>query len=108
MDKVLESILDSPKLPGYVEELQQYLLQEGVKRKGFCDSTRDDQKAEFINGQVIYHSPAWFKHTAVVGNLNYILTKFARKNKLVFITVEKSFCPIPGFKWFGNSIGSDF
>ncbi len=32
MDNVLKDILDSPKLPDYVEELKNYLLQEEAKR----------------------------------------------------------------------------
>jgi len=90
MDKVLETILDSPKLPAYVEELQQYLLQEEAKRNVFYENITEDEKTEFINGKVIYQSPARFKHTATVGNLNYILTKFVRKNKLGIITIEKT------------------
>jgi len=90
MDDVLKNILDSPKLPDYVEELQQYLLLEEVKRHAFYENIRDDQKVEFINGEVVYHSPAKCKHTLVIANLNYILTKFVRKKKLGIITSEKS------------------
>src|SRR4051794_16021453 len=90
MDSVLKTILDSPKLPDYVEELQQYLLQEEAKRNVFYENIRDDQKAEFINGEVVCHSPARYKHTSVIANLNYILTKYVRQNKLGIITIEKS------------------
>jgi len=58
MDHVLKDIIDSPKLPDYVNELQQYLLLEEAKRNTFYENLRDDEKAEFINGEVIYHSPA--------------------------------------------------
>src|SRR3954469_12320790 len=90
MDNFLKTILDSPKFPASLEELQQYLLHEEANRKAFYQNIRDDQKAEFINGEVVYHSPAKYKHTLVIANLNYILTKFVRKNKLGIITIEKS------------------
>ncbi len=52
MDAVLKDILQSPRLPDYVNELQQYLLEEDAKRKAFYQNMRDDEKAEFINGEV--------------------------------------------------------
>jgi len=82
MDNVLKDIIDSPKLPDYVNELQQYLLQEEAKRNAFYENVRDDEKAEFINGEVIYHSPAKEKHNVVVGNLSYIFSRYAREHKL--------------------------
>lgn len=78
MDNLLKDIKDSPKLPDYVNELQQYLLEEEAKRNAFYENVRDDEKAEFINGEVIYSSPAKYKHTIVLGNLKYILTKIKR------------------------------
>lgn len=90
MDNLLKDIIDSPKLPDYVNELQQYLLQEEAKRNAFYEDVRDDEKAEFINGEVIYHSPARDKHTVIVFNLNSIFKRFARKNKSGVVRGEKS------------------
>ncbi len=90
MDNVLKDIIDSPKLPDYVNELQQYLLLEEAKRNSFYENIRDDEKAEFINGEVIYHSPAKEKHNVIVGNLNYILSRFARELKLGVVRGEKA------------------
>ncbi|HEX8461477.1 MAG TPA: Uma2 family endonuclease [Segetibacter sp.] len=90
MDHLLKDILDSPKLPDYVEELKTYLLEEEIKRNTFYKEVRDDEKAEFINGEIICHSPAKYKHTLIVGNLNYIFTKFVRRNKTGVVTSEKS------------------
>lgn len=90
MDNLLKDILDSPKLPDYVEELQQYLLQEEAKRNAFYENIRDDEKAEFINGEVIMSSPSREKHTVVVSNLKDIFHRFARKNKLGVVRGEKS------------------
>ena len=58
MDNVLKDIIDSPKLPDYVDELQQYLLQEEANRTAFYENVTNDEKAEFINGDVIRSSPA--------------------------------------------------
>ena len=90
MDNVLKDILDSPKLPDYVEELKEYLLQEEAKRNSFYENVRDDEKAEFINGEVICHSPAKEKHLAVIENLGNILSRFVRKHKVGLIRREKA------------------
>jgi len=90
MDNVLKEILDSPKLPDYVNELQQYLLLEEAKRNAFYENVRDDEKAEFVNGEVVCSSPAKYKHTLIVNNLNYMLTRYVRRNKVGVVTGEKS------------------
>lgn len=90
MDDVLRDIIDSPKLPDYVDELQQYLLREEAKRTAFYENVSDDVKAEFINGEVICSSPARDKHTVIVYNLVSIFLRFARKNKAGVVRGEKS------------------
>ena len=90
MDYVLKDIIDSPRLPDYVNELQQYLLREEANRKNFYKNVRDDEKLEFINGEVICSSPAREKHTIVVYNLMSIFKKYTRKNKSGVVRGEKS------------------
>lgn len=90
MDNVLKDIIDSPKLPDYVNELQQYLLLEEAKRNNFYENVRDDEKAEFINGEVIFSSPLKDKHTVVVFDLSSIFKKFVRKNNSGVVRGEKS------------------
>ena len=90
MDSILKDILESPKLPDYVNELQQYLLQEEAKRNAFYENVSDDEKAEFINGEVVMSSPSREKHSVVVANLKSILHCFSRKNKFGVVRGEKS------------------
>jgi Uma2 family endonuclease len=90
MDHVLKDILDSPRLPDYVEELKTYLLEEEAKRNVFYKNVCDDEKAEFVNGEVVCHSPAKEKHNIIVDNLKYIFQSFVRKNKLGVVRGEKA------------------
>lgn len=90
IDNVLKEILDSPKLPDYVEELRMYLLQEEAKRNAFYEKIRDDEKAEFINGEIVYHSPFKNKNTVLVDNIASIFTRFVRKRKIGCIRREKA------------------
>lgn len=90
MDTVLTSLLQSPKLPDYVRELTDYLKAEQERRQAFYRTVRDDQKVEFINGEVICHSPAKEIHNFIRQNLELIFVRFTRKQKSGIIRTEKS------------------
>lgn len=90
MDTLLTPLLQSPKLPHYVRELTDYWQAEKEKREAFYRDLRDDEKAEFINGEVIQHLPARLKHTLTIENLGNTLSAFVRKNKLGIIVREKA------------------
>jgi hypothetical protein len=51
-------LLHSPQLPVLVDRLAEQLAQERITRDRFCDEMTPDQKTEFIDGEVIVHSPA--------------------------------------------------
>lgn len=90
MNEVLIPLLQSPRLPDYVRELSQYLQKEESRRKDFYHSVRDDEKAEFINGEIICHSPARKKHIVAVEQLGNILSTFIRKTGAGIIMREKA------------------
>lgn len=90
MDTVLAPLLQSPKLPDYVRELTDYLKAEQERREAFYQKVRDDEKAEFINGEIICHSPAKEKHNFIRQNLELIFVRFVRKQKTGIIRTEKS------------------
>ena len=77
-------------LPHYIDELQQYLLQEEANRTAFYENVTNDEKAEFINGDVIRFSPARDKHTVIVYNISSTFIRFARKNKAEVVRGKKS------------------
>lgn len=70
---VLQPLLDSPALPHLVERLQDALRSEAVARGRFRDWLTPSIKAEFINGEVVMHSPARDAHNAVVLRLAALL-----------------------------------
>ena len=70
---VLQPLLDSPALPHLVESLQDALRSEAVARERFRDWLTPSTKAEFINGEVVVHSPARDAHNQVVGRLAALL-----------------------------------
>lgn len=90
MDTVLTPLLQSPKLPAYVRELMDYLQAEKEMREEFYQNMRDDEKTEFINGEVICHSPAKEIHNLILQNINAILLRYVRKQKLGAVRVAKA------------------
>jgi Uma2 family endonuclease len=89
MSAVLEPLLQSPKLPSYVAELNQLLASERAARQRFRDSLTDSKKGEFINGQIIMHSPARFGHTDVCKLLILLLSAHVTRHRLGWIGFEK-------------------
>ena len=90
MKAILKEIIDSPELPDYVQELNQYLADENAKRLSFYENMRDDEKVEFINGEIVCSSPAKDKHILTKLLLIYIFGQFLRKNKIGVIRDEKA------------------
>ncbi|MEM9481932.1 MAG: Uma2 family endonuclease, partial [Verrucomicrobiota bacterium] len=91
----MDTLLDDPTLPEKVEALASLLEDEATRRLRFYDEIRDDQKAEFINGEVIMHSPAKERHLTVRDNLHELLRRFVQIHKLGIIRGEKALCAFP-------------
>jgi len=50
----------------------------------------EDMKAEFINGEIIVHSPALHKHSSVVLFLGTLLNAFVNTRELGVVTIKKA------------------
>ena len=90
MDPAVESLARSPKLPRLVEELQRILREEADRRARFYQELRDDQKAEFINGEVIVQSPAKVKHLNATKRLLNVVSTYVDKHGLGTVFSEKA------------------
>jgi Uma2 family endonuclease len=86
---LLEQLTHSPRLPQYVRELQDILDAERQKRQRFFEDLHEDQKAEFINGEMIVHSPVGFEHGEVSMNLGALLRAYVQKHSLGVVGHEK-------------------
>lgn len=88
-DEHIAAILDSPAAPALSAQLQSALEAERQRRMEFYRDIDDDLKAEFINGEVIIHSPVKKEHTDAVGFLFQLLNPFVRLAKLGYVGYEK-------------------
>jgi Uma2 family endonuclease len=89
MDAVLEQLLDSPKLALYLRQIEDVLERERAARQQFYKDLRDDVKAEFINGEVIVHSPVKKRHNDCGQRLLTLLRTYVARHDLGFVGYEK-------------------
>lgn len=85
----LSAILDSPAAPVLVSRLQTQLEAERQRRQQFYQDIDDDMKVEFINGEIVVHSPVKKEHTDATGFLYMLLNPFVRLAKLGYVGYEK-------------------
>lgn len=89
MDAVLEQLLDSPKLALYLRQIEDVLEREKAARQHFYKDLRDDVKAEFINGEIVMHSPVKKSHNDCGRRLLMLLSAYVQKQGLGFVGYEK-------------------
>lgn len=88
-ESVIAAVMDNPSAPALVAQLQSRLTEELQRRQQFYADIDDTQKAEFINGEVVIHSPVKIEHSEISSFLLQIINPFVRKNKLGFVGIEK-------------------
>jgi Uma2 family endonuclease len=107
-DAHFEAVLQSPRLPEYSAIIIARLSDEQARRQRFYEEMTDEFKMEFINGEVILHSPARRGHLIASGNLYTLLHAFTAKHGGE-VFVEKALCVFerndyePDIVYFGPS-----
>lgn len=89
MEKILEPILNSPRLKDYVAELQEYLSSEQERRNFFYNKITEQEKAEFINGQIIMPSPVVLRHNIASTQLLLAISEHVKHYNLGIVGYEK-------------------
>ena len=97
-----------------LEEVVKLLNEETQQRNTFRNWVDESIKAEFINGEVVLHSPAKNKHLSACGNLFMLLNAHATNQKLGVVRVEKAMVSLtrndyePDICFFGNEKAQHF
>ena len=91
----LSPILKSPRLPDITATLVNRLRDETERRERFYDEMSDDQKVEFIQGEVIVHSPARNRHLCAKKDLMKLLDTYVQSHGLGETRDEKCLCVFP-------------
>ncbi len=114
MNAALETLLHSPLLPEYAERIQAKLRDEAQRRAKFYDEITEEHKWEFIEGQVIMHSPAKNRHLCAVMNITTLMNHYVRINQLGAVRTEKCMCRFqrndyePDVVFFGTEKAAQF
>ena len=91
----LEPILHSPRLPEFAAVLNERLREEAERRERFYEEMSDDQKVEFISGQVVLGEPSRNSHLIARGSLANLLHTYVEIHNLGAVRVEKCLCVFP-------------
>ncbi|MBC7572377.1 MAG: Uma2 family endonuclease [Spirosoma sp.] len=83
-------LLEAPDAKLVIERVQAILANESERRRAFREWLRDDVKAEFINGEVIMHSPVKRRHLDATQNLLMLLRVHVHLHKLGAVDSEKA------------------
>jgi hypothetical protein len=89
IDDLIAPVLRSPQLPMIVQRLQDQWAEENRRRHEFYNQISPDQKAEFIDGEMIVHSPARNRHLDVTKFVAKLLDTYTQIHGLGEIKVEK-------------------
>jgi Uma2 family endonuclease len=89
MNTILNTLYNSPNLPFIYEEIKLKLSEESKSRVRFLSEISDNVKAEFINGDVILHSPVKLVHNNVSGNIFILMKYFIKKYDMGIVGIEK-------------------
>lgn len=86
---VIEQLLQEPTLPSVLKRLQAILEAERERRQYFYEVVTEEQKAEFINGEIVVHSPVKKQHATATSLLHQLLNVYVMANALGFVGYEK-------------------
>lgn len=78
-DSAIQEVLNSHWLPQIAEQITAKLSKENAARLRFYDEMSESEKTEFIDGEVVVHSPARDWHTEAVQNLQMLLHLWSKK-----------------------------
>ena len=90
MTALFEKIYAEPNLPVLLKRLNAAMQEEQTRREAFYDWIDENTKAEFINGNIVVHSPAKEKHTLIRERLSTLLNIYVELNELGAIRGEKA------------------
>jgi len=84
-----EKLLKMPTLGLLRLEIDKFLDEEDIKRQQFYNQISENDKAEFINGEIIMHSPVKDIHATVSLRLTTLLENHVVINRLGLVGHEK-------------------
>ncbi len=95
LNQLIEPLLRCPLLPVAVEQLVEAIRTETTRRERSYDEMTPEEKVEFIEGEVVLHSPAKNRELDVTTSILQLLDTFVEVNGLGVVQSEKCLCTFP-------------
>ena len=92
---VLDAMLDSPVLPELIQEAQRAMGRERRLREKFYAEITPEHKWEFIQGEIIMHSPALSRHLVATKGVFVLMNAYVRVHSLGVVHIEKAMTSFP-------------
>lgn len=86
---VRDELLKTPDLRGLLDDLEKVWREEQILRQSFWAEVDENLKAEFILGEIIYHSPIHGRHWMASSNILTQLLPFVKQYNLGKVGIEK-------------------
>lgn len=88
--ELIALLMKRPDLLLILDAIQLRLSEEASRREEFRQWLDEDKKAEFINGEVVLHSPVKLRHLKVSQQLSLLLGVYVQRKKLGVVMIEKA------------------
>ena len=85
----IDDLLKAPNLRELLDELENAWQEEQRRRHQFWAEVDEGKKAEFILGEIIYHSPVYGRHWMASSNITRWLLPYVYDNRLGKVGYEK-------------------
>jgi Uma2 family endonuclease len=89
IDEILKPVVKSHQFPQMLDKLNSVWQEEQVRRQAFYNWVTPNIKAEFIEGEIVVHSPVQLKHNKISKRILFLLDLFVEKLELGFVGIEK-------------------
>lgn len=89
MNALLKQLDDEPNLMGVRRWIDEKIARESARRQEFLDWLDETKRAEFINGEVVVHSPERLGHGRPIKYLSRLLDKFVERRDLAWVDMNK-------------------
>ena len=86
---ILQALLSTPNSELIVAEYHEKIRQGQSKLTDFMNLIHENMKAEFINGEIVMHSPVGKRHWVVSTRLSATLSSFVETKAFGLVGVEK-------------------
>ena len=88
-NRLISEILEEPDAFFLIQAANKALENEKVRRVAFYNDITEQQKVEFINGEIIVHSPVMKRHNTASLLLARLMSVYSDINQLGFVGIEK-------------------